>query len=103
MALAVAAAAQNAVGKPVSNQQTPLGAQMDSYDFASALKGPGASAAESLADFAISSLSQAQQEELVVKLWEELDVVDAMKMAGHGEGLDDMVIIQVFGEDKPRS
>ena len=39
----------------------------------------------------------------LLKVLEQWDVVDVMKLTGHGEGLDEVRRIQVFGEDEIRT
>lgn len=50
----------------------------------------------------VMTLSDSQREDLMVKLLEQQDVVDVMRITGHGEGLDEERLVQVFGEDSPR-
>lgn len=49
-----------------------------------------------------SSLSDNERDSFLVKYLEEQDVVDVMRMTGHGHGLDDVRLVEVFGEDAPR-
>jgi hypothetical protein len=39
----------------------------------------------------------------LLRILEEWDVVEVMKLTGHGEGLDDVRRIQLFGEDEVRT
>lgn len=84
----------------VLESQAPLGlaAQDDRSSLLSLLSSPGVSAVDGLSDFIMNSLSADQREDLMVKLWEQHDVVEVMKMTGHGEGLDERKIIDVFGQ-----
>ena len=62
----------------------------------------GVSTAEGLSNFMMTSLSDSQREDLIVQLWEQQDVVDVMKITGHGEGLEEKRLVQVFGEKAAR-
>ena len=53
-------------------------------------------------DSFVASLPTDDAKDLMVKLWERLDVVELMKMTGHGDGLDEMRSVQVAGEDSVR-
>jgi len=50
----------------------------------------------------VQSMNAAQKEALMFELFREMDVVDAMHLTGHGAGLDEKVLVQVFDEDAPR-
>ena len=39
----------------------------------------------------------------LLELLSQVDVVQVMKLTGHGEGLDEQRVIQVFGEDEFRT
>ena len=41
-------------------------------------------------------------EKAMLQLFESMDVVDLMRLTGHGEGLDDKRLVHVFGEAAPR-
>jgi leucyl aminopeptidase len=83
--------------------QTPLVLQDDlSGAFLSMVSSPGVSAVENLSNFIMASLTVSQREDLMLKLWEQHDVVDVMTMTGHGEGLGEERLVQVFGECSPR-
>ncbi|EJD54524.1 Zn-dependent exopeptidase [Auricularia subglabra TFB-10046 SS5] len=51
----------------------------------------------------VNMLSAQQREAFMLELWGSMDVVDLMKMTGHGAGLDDERMVHVFGEDEPRT
>lgn len=68
----------------------------------SVLDSPDISKAEGLSRFIMDSFSASQREDLIVKLWEQQDVVDVMRMTGHGDGLDEERVVQVFGEESSR-
>jgi leucyl aminopeptidase len=55
-----------------------------------------------MSNFVMTSLSDTEREDLMVKLWEQHDVVDVMKLTGHGEGLEEERLVQVFGEESAR-
>lgn len=94
---------QHALGNPARVGQTPLVLQDDRSDaFLSMVSSPGVSAVESLSNFIMTSLTDSQREELMLKLWEQHDVVDVMTMTGHGDGLEEKRLVQVFGECSPR-
>lgn len=50
----------------------------------------------------IVSNSQIASEDVLIRMLEQWDVVEVMKLTGHGEGLDEERTIQVFGEDETR-
>lgn len=101
LVLAFASITREVSGKSIP--QAPLGLQVHQYEaFLSMLVAPGQSTTEGLSDFLMSTLSDSQREDLMLKLWEQHDVVDVMKMTGNGEGLDDERLVHVFGEDSPR-
>ena len=84
-------------------QQTYLGPTVDSVDssqsFLSMLESAGGPAAETLSTLIANSFTAQQREELMLKLFEQQDVVDVMRMTGHGDGLDELRIISIFGQD----
>ncbi|KAH7106739.1 Zn-dependent exopeptidase [Auriculariales sp. MPI-PUGE-AT-0066] len=50
----------------------------------------------------VQSMTAAQRESLMLDLWSEMDVVDLMHLTGHGDGLDEKRLVDVFGESAPR-
>jgi leucyl aminopeptidase len=58
--------------------------------------------ASCMSNFVMTSLSDTEREDLMVKLWEQHDVVDVMKLTGYGEGLEEERLVQVFGEESAR-
>ncbi|KAF7968213.1 hypothetical protein HWV62_31647 [Athelia sp. TMB] len=85
---------------PARGQQAPLGDHTQAAHPLSLLTdaSPGVSAIDALADFIATSFSPAQREEVLLSLLGQHDVVDAMRMTGHGAGLDAPRVVDVFGE-----
>lgn len=80
-------------------QKTPLFLQSDHHESPlSLLTPPGVSVVDGVSDFIMTSLSASQREELILKLLEQQDVVEVMQMTGHGTGLDEERVIDVFGQ-----
>ncbi|KZP19025.1 Zn-dependent exopeptidase [Athelia psychrophila] len=87
-------------GARVAAQQTYLGNSDDgSASFLSLLDSAGGPATETLSTLIVNSFTTQQREELMLKLLEQHDVVDVMHMTGHGEGLDEQRLIEIFGQD----
>lgn len=105
MKLLTASVLSLALASKTRSSQTSLGKQVlvDQHnDFLSMINIPGQSLTESLSDFIMTSFSDGQREELMVKLWEQHDVVEIMRMTGNGDGLDEERLVQVLGEEEPR-
>lgn len=101
-ALALAASPQNAFQTPLTTHSSnPESIILNSLNVES-LRSLSSDNFEEAANGIASSLSAGQRESLLLKLWEAHDVVDVMRMTGHGEGLDEIRLVQVFGEDAPR-
>jgi leucyl aminopeptidase len=101
--LLLACISQQTLGNPARVGQTPLIVQDDQYDaFLYKVSSPSVSVVDSLSDFIMTSLTNSQREDLILKLWQQHDVVDVMKMTGHGDGLEEDRLVQVFGECSPR-
>ncbi|KZP14543.1 Zn-dependent exopeptidase [Athelia psychrophila] len=80
-------------------QEVPLALQSDhTASPLSLLTPPGVSAVDGVSNFIMNSMSPSQREEIMLKLWEQQDVVEVMKMTGHGAGLDEQRILDVFGQ-----
>lgn len=86
-------------------EQAPLSVSisgLDAYNtFSTILESSCGSATDTLATLIQNSFNTQQREELLLKLLEEQDVVDAMHLTGHGDGLEEEIIIAMFGEEKP--
>jgi bacterial leucyl aminopeptidase len=103
LACLLASASQFVLGKPTTTSQSPLTLHNNQHDaFLSSVTQQGVPAAKGLTSFIAASLSDSQRKDLMIKLWEQLDVVDVMKMTGHGWGLEEERLVQVFGEEQPR-
>lgn len=75
---------------------------LNGYDTLSAiLESGGESATDTLATLIRDLLSTKQREDLLLKLLAKHDVIDAMHLTGHGDGLDEERTIIIFGEEKP--
>lgn len=88
----------------VAAQQTYLGSPITvdgSASFLSILESAGGPTTETLSTLIVNSFTAQQREELLLKLLEQSDVVDIMHMTGHGDGLDEERMIQLFGQDNP--
>lgn len=66
------------------------------------LKSGGTSAPDILSTLIMNSFSAQAREELMLKLLEQSDVVDVMRMIGNGEGLDAIRLVEVDGDMEPR-
>lgn len=94
--LALVYACQYVSANPMEPSQAPLAQYNDQHR-------PSVTfTAEELSNFMMTSLSDSQREDVMVQLWEQQDVVDVMKFTGHGEGLEEERLVQVFGEKAAR-
>lgn len=59
----------------------------------------GLAAQAKQAPMSFNALSAMELDADVLKEWESLDVVEAMKLAGMDEGLDDVRILEIFGSE----
>ncbi|KAF7982506.1 hypothetical protein HWV62_28104 [Athelia sp. TMB] len=82
---------------PAFGQQAPLSDHSDIQGALALL--PGADPVDALANFITASFSPAQREEVLLALLGQHDVVDAMRMTGHGAGLEEVRTIDVFGQE----
>lgn len=101
VALALAALRVTAYQVPLSIPEPALD-NTQYATFTSMLDASGTSATDTLSTLIMSKFSAQEREELMLNLLKQHDVVDVMRMTGHGDGLEEVRLLQVDGENKPR-
>lgn len=101
--VALVLAALRVTGNQVALSLSTSAAVENDFDALSTmLKSGGASTPDILSNLIMNSFSAQARKELMMKLLEQSDVVDVMRMMGHGEGLDAIRLLEVDGEMEPR-